>query len=316
MYNPVNEGTVPYTTPPTHLPPEMMPRTSLPDTSAEHIIRSETMVTGMQNPRSSPSVVECDAASEPPPTVQRCASVARIHLNELSTPSWASGETVPVTPSRLLQNFTNKMPIGTAVSTDVFASMGTTSDEKSPRLSPFTRPRSSVCLDALTECPSTSSQQCPNTNTVTDPAPNGETTRGMSIVAKKTTKIRPPRMRFELTLSPRMTSHALAANSLCYILHPTCGKTIVAEGRARGSWKCPSGKYGVLCAEGQQMVQVHKIIVPNLPLMHIEERHNLKTLDQALVKPLGSNVYVKWDTRLLWRRNKIPRAPPSASEKM
>ncbi|KAG0572668.1 hypothetical protein KC19_VG115400 [Ceratodon purpureus] len=314
MQNSGHEGSLPYSLPPTHVRPEMMPRTSQPATNHDPISGTAAIITGIPNPISPPPIAVRDAEPNPPPPIHRCEHLARNQASDLSPPSWASGETVPMTPSTLLQNFKNRMPIGTAISTDVSASMGTTSNEQSSRPSSFATPCSNIRRQDLRDSLSTPLQRQANCIADMHSAPDGVTTRGMTTVADRTTEKRPPRMRFELTLSPRITNHALAANSLCYILHLTCGKTIVAEGRAGGSWKCPSGKYETFCTEGQQMVHVHKIFVPNLPLLHVEDRHHLRTLDEALVKPSGSSVYVKWDTRLLWKRNKIPRAPPSAAE--
>ena len=50
------------------------------------------------------------------------------------------------------------------------------------------------------------------------------------------------------------------------------------------------------------MVQIHRIIKPGLPLIFNEARQPFTTMDQALVKPFGSTVYVKWYTRLLHRK--------------
>lgn len=115
---------------------------------------------------------------------------------------------------------------------------------------------------------------------------------------------RQPREKFSVGLLPRITSNAIAVNSLCFILHPDHGDTVVAEGRAGASWKAPSGKFGNMCREGQQMVQIHKIIVPNLPLPIMEDRQPFTILEHALVKPSGSSVYVKWESRLLIKKLK------------
>ena len=210
-----------------------------------------------------------------------------------SAPSWASGETVPVTPNTLLQNFCNNMPIGAAVSTDISVDTGTTSHGLSPQSGRVDSERINM-LAGPTGCFASN-----------DPAPVIDnslpkvTTRRMVSTTEKEAAPRGPRPRFELTLQPRITSGPIAANALCYILHPDHGNTIVAEGRTGGSWKSPSQKYGSLCSEGEQMVQIHKILKQNLPLPIIEDRVPFTTMDQALVKPSGSSVYVKWKSRLL-----------------
>ena len=140
----------------------------------------------------------------------------------------------------------------------------------------------------------------PNSNT----APDGVTTRGMTAVAENMPPRRAPRMKFPMVILPRLTTDPLAANNLCYVLHPDQGSTVVAEGRTGGSWKCRSGKFGKLCSEGQQMVRIHKVLVPNLPLIFIEDRQPFSLLDHALVKASGSNVYIKWQTRLLLKKKK------------
>ena len=52
------------------------------------------------------------------------------------------------------------------------------------------------------------------------------------------------------------------------------------------------------------MVQIHQILVPGLPVIFTKERHALAMLDEALVKPSGSSVYVKWQSCLLWKKKK------------
>ena len=101
---------------------------------------------------------------------------------------------------------------------------------------------------------------------------------------------------------PRASNDAIAVNKLCYLLHPDCGDDVVAEGRTGGSWKAKAQKFGRLCAVGEQMVQIHRVLVPNLRLLHLEERQPFETLEDAVVKPTGSNVYVKWDTKYVHKR--------------
>ena len=100
--------------------------------------------------------------------------------------------------------------------------------------------------------------------------------------------------------APKEKAEAIACSRACWILHPDAGDEIVAEGRAGGSWKCPTQKFGHLCSFGDQMVQVHRLILGNHRLLHSEERNpGFATLKDAIVKPKFSNVYIKWDSRFL-----------------
>ena len=215
--------------------------------------------------------------------------------------SWASGETLPVTPNSLLQKFKNKMPIGAATSTDVSASIGNESHEHSPHPTPDPPGRSGTCHPShlLNEV---GPPQIPSATP--DSTEAGVTTRRMIAVESQITTIREPRQKFPLVLLPRLADNAIAANSLCFILHPEQPHRIVAEGRSGGSWKSPKQKFGSLCKDGEQMVQVHKILIADVPLMFIEDRQPFTLLDHALVKASGSSVYVKWMSKLLVKKTK------------
>ncbi|KAG0554595.1 hypothetical protein KC19_12G103400 [Ceratodon purpureus] len=233
-----------------------------------------------------------------------CPSPTAVPMAQEKSPSWMSGDTVPVTPNTMLQNFSNRMPIGAAVSTEVSASIGTGSHDISPRQTAGT---TDVVMQRRPPQPSSHAVQ---SVTPAGDLQDDSTTHDGVATRRMTSQVDPvpvraPRLRLELTLQPRFTSHALAANSLCYILHPDHGNTVVGEGRTGGSWKCRSGKYGSLCSEGEQMLQIHKLIKTGLPLVFVEGRQPFTTMDQALVKPSGSSVYVKWLTRLLWSRKKV-----------
>ena len=105
-----------------------------------------------------------------------------------------------------------------------------------------------------------------------------------------------------LKFPPRSSSEAIAVNKLCYLSHPDSGDRVVAEGKTGGSWKAKAQKFGHLCDPGEQMVQIHRVIVPNTRLLHVEVRQPFQTVDDAVVKPTGSNVFVKWDTRFLHKK--------------
>ncbi|KAG0572779.1 hypothetical protein KC19_VG124300 [Ceratodon purpureus] len=153
------------------------------------------------------------------------------------------------------------MPVGAVVSAEVSASIRSVATEHSPHPSVDTHshfggadlghqqynmdpePSAAISISA-----------CNNVD--------GVSTRRMTIMEEAGPIVRAPRERFDVGLLPRICSGPLAANCLCYVLHPDKGTTIVAEGRTEGSWKSPSLKFGSLCKEGEQMVQIHKLIIP------------------------------------------------------
>jgi hypothetical protein len=47
------------------------------------------------------------------------------------------------------------------------------------------------------------------------------------------------------------------------------------------------------------MVQVHKIVIPGVPLMFIKDRHHATSLDGAVIPPGQKPLYIKWDTRYM-----------------
>ena len=105
-----------------------------------------------------------------------------------------------------------------------------------------------------------------------------------------------------LRFPPRPGSDAIAVNKVCYISHPGMGDDAVAEGRTGGSWKAKASKLGHLCGPGEQMIQVHKVLVPNVQLLYPEERQAFKFLEDAVVKPTGSNVFIKWDAKHIHKK--------------
>ena len=105
-----------------------------------------------------------------------------------------------------------------------------------------------------------------------------------------------------LKFPPRTGNDAVAVNKVCYLTHPDTGDKVIAEGKTGGSWKAKAQKLGHLCNQGQQMVQVHRIIIQNVRLLHVEERQPFLTVDEAVVKPTGSNVFVKWDSKHIHKK--------------
>ena len=221
-------------------------------------------------------------------------------------PSWASGDTIPLTRNTVLQNFTNRMPVGAAVSHDVSASIRTAGAYHSPHasidnMSAYSeKERGHVAGGTTSELHTSPAHEAP----ITD----GVSTRRMTNMQEIAHPVRAPRMRYPLNPLPRLSSNPLAANCFCYVQHPEKGDTIVAEGRTGGSWKSHSAKFGKFCSEGEQMVQIHKILVPNLPLIFVEDRQPFTLLEHALVKPSGSSVYIKWHSRLLRKKGKGAQA--------
>ena len=185
------------------------------------------------------------------------------------------------------------MPIGAATSNDVSRSIGTTSHDASPRPAVQSVVRSESHAIPTKRSPVSAPSQFQPVEGELGSTHDGGITRGMATLTEKVPMPRGPHERFEYGLLPRVTSGPIAANSLCCILHPDHRDIIVAEGRSGGSWKSHSAKFGSLCEEGEQMVQIHKIIKPNVSLLFIEERQPFTVLEHALVKPHGSSVYVK-----------------------
>ena len=50
------------------------------------------------------------------------------------------------------------------------------------------------------------------------------------------------------------------------------------------------------------MIQVHKVLIPHLRLLHAKDRQPFESLDDAVVKSTGSNVFVKWDSRYIHKK--------------
>lgn len=312
----INPNTVP-TPPPNHLPPVYTASAPVP----APVPANPSDHCGDAAHISNEQYVPCRDYSTGPsrdlPSSQEKSHVdpvIRVPVNASAPPpspaarsiSCPSGDTVPLTPNTLLQNFTNKMPIGPAVSTDMSASIGTMSNDVSPHHSIGSTPQTQTTRPIP--------QSTHAHANVEAAGHDGVTTRGMATAVDTDPVQRPPREKFPLTLLPRLASGALAANIACYVLHPDCGSMIVAEGRSGGSWKSPKQKFGSFCSEGEQMVQIHKINKPGLPLPFIEDRQPFTILDHALVKSSGSSIYVKWPSNMLVKKNKPPVASKARLE--
>ena len=77
-----------------------------------------------------PCMQMSDVVQTRAPTLQVPVACGRTGAD--TSPSWASGDTIPVTLNTLLQNFTNSLPVGAVVSIEVSASIRTTAVEHSP----------------------------------------------------------------------------------------------------------------------------------------------------------------------------------------
>ncbi|KAG0572639.1 hypothetical protein KC19_VG112900 [Ceratodon purpureus] len=181
------------------------------------------------------------------------------------------------------------MPIGAAMSTDVSGSIGNISSEMSPRPSMACTPNSPSNIHSIPPANPTLNVQVSS---------GQEKSPGAWQPKRNLLHPGPPsaiRTHFTTSSHQRRRSSEL---SMLYILHPDYDNVIVAEGRAGGSWKSPSAKFGSLCTEGQQMVQIHKVIKTGVPLIFLEDRQPFRILDDTLVKPSGSSVCVKWQSIL------------------
>ena len=128
----------------------------------------------------------------------------------------------------------------------------------------------------------------------------GVSTRSRVAVAKTGTFQGMPCSLGKTKCAPKEKAEAIACNRPCWILHPNAGDEIIEEGRAGGSWKSSTQKFGHLCAYGEQMVQIHKVFSCDHPLLYCEERNpDFKSVKDAVVKPKYSNVNIKWDSRFL-----------------
>ncbi|KAG0572478.1 hypothetical protein KC19_VG098400 [Ceratodon purpureus] len=127
------------------------------------------------------------------------------------------------------------------------------------------------------------------------------TRRGNSAIDPYSTSQDPP-FNAALKFPPRTSGDAIVVNKLCYISHPNAGNHAIAEGKTGESWKAKPQKFGNLCGPGEQMVQVHRVFIPNQRLLYIEDRQPFQTADDCVVKATGSNIYIKWDTRYLHKK--------------
>jgi hypothetical protein len=107
-----------------------------------------------------------------------------------------------------------------------------------------------------------------------------------------------PTGRIARTPLPGICTPPIAYSTTVQILHPG-HEGEVARGKVGASWKNTKGLLGPLCEPGQQMVQVHRIVIPGVPLMFIEDRHHAMTLDGAVTPPGHKPLYIKWDTRYM-----------------
>ncbi|KAG0625678.1 hypothetical protein M758_2G072900 [Ceratodon purpureus] len=225
-----------------------------------------------------------------------------------SPPSWMSGSTILITPSMNIRRPDDLHPRSSgAMSTDISDSIRTPSVAEDP-LQPFldvyagpdTSWRASRENGQSRSSPSGCSPAAPPTFTE---APRVQTRQQVNVDTDDDTRRerQVERIRHGLMIMPRITDDPVACNKPCYILHPDLPDVVVADGKTGGSWKAKTLKFGHLCNKGEQMVQVHQIRVPKCRLLHVEEKQAFSTLDDALVKSRGSNVFIKWSSKHLVR---------------
>ena len=212
-------------------------------------------------------------------------SSPRDHQSHLpSPPSWMTADTVPntATNTEIMEPGTECTNTSVGVSeTEVIKGDSNAGDHTDPQ---------TPCADsAQTTCTTTSPVVDTRVSTRSRGANTDPILEEGFIEGPERTKC-----------APKEKADAIACTGQCWILHPDAGDNIVAEGKAGGSWKSPTQKFGHLCGFGDQMVQVHKVFLGDHRLVHAEERNpNLSTLKDAVVKPKYSNVYIKWDSRFL-----------------
>ena len=209
----------------------------------------------------------------------------RDHQSHLpSPPSWMTADTVPVSTSN--QGVQEAVPECMNASHELSQTVLVGSDGQTPT---ETDPRSPCAESAHT-----------TTFTTSPVVDNRVSTRSRGAVGDYIPVEGTTDGGERTKCAPKEKAEAVACMRLCWILHPDAGDDIVAEGRAGGSWKSPTQKFGNLCSFGDQMVQVHKVFFGNYRLLHLEERNpSFSTLEHAVVKSKYSNVYIKWDSRFL-----------------
>jgi hypothetical protein len=107
-----------------------------------------------------------------------------------------------------------------------------------------------------------------------------------------------PTGRLARSLVPSICTPPIAYLTIVQILHPG-HEGEVARGKVGAIWKNTKGLLGPLCEPRQQIVQVHRIVIPGVPLMFIEDCHHATTLDGAVTPPGQKPLYIKWDTRYM-----------------
>ena len=215
--------------------------------------------------------------------VQAC-SPRDHHTHQPSPPSWLSADTVPASTT----NHTAQEPVlgSMNVSQDLSQTVLCGGDGHTPTQS-----------DPRSPCAESKHTETLNTSPTID---NRVSTRSRNAVGDHFSAEGTADGAERTKCAPKEKAEAVACMRACWILHPDAGDDIVAEGRAGGSWKSPTQKFGNLCSFGDQMVQVHKVFFGNHRLLHAEERNpSFSTLEDAVVKPKYSNVYIKWDSRFL-----------------
>ncbi|KAG0624622.1 hypothetical protein M758_3G261800 [Ceratodon purpureus] len=227
-------------------------------------------------------------------------------------PSWVSADTVLLTPNtrnsfRPLRDGTREMVAVSADVSDQSIANGSVNDSIGhPANAAPDRDFTSPVIDAGVATYSTLHDRGPRP-VLQDPhsstgACQTNLTRGKTSNEVMETHPVDASSALFLKFPPKAGSDAVAVNKACYITHPDMGDEAVAEGRTGGSWKAKAQKLGNLCQQGEQMVQIHKVLVQKVRLLHVEERQPFQFLDDAVVKCVGSNVFVKWDCKFIHKK--------------
>lgn len=99
-------------------------------------------------------------------------------------------------------------------------------------------------------------------------------------------------------MTPRRSNEPVPANKFVWLLHPCYENSVVAQGKSGVSWKSKS-KLAANLTIGEQLVQVHRVFMKNVPALCHVTGDPFKIVEDALPTPNGRNKYLIWDTRFL-----------------
>ncbi|KAG0595162.1 hypothetical protein M758_UG144900 [Ceratodon purpureus] len=117
----------------------------------------------------------------------------------------------------MLQKFSNRMPVGAALSTDLSASIGTCFNDISQLPTAHMSPSTTTPHQPPYRRNGGPRENSLGDNLVCSPVTDGVMTRGMSVQGEAPTA-RPPRMRFKVGLLPCICGYLIAANSVVFMV--------------------------------------------------------------------------------------------------